>query len=518
MTTDKAVAYWIIDGLVQSGVSALICSPGSRNAPLVIAADAHDGIQVRTVLDERSAAFQAIGHALVTGCPVALCCTSGSAIANYQPGILEAYYSKVPVIAITADRPQERIGKGEGQTVVQRDFFAPEIGASLHLNDSDSKELVSQELIKVLSHTTQSSEPVHINISFTEPLYQLQEVHEKIKLEWDEPLIAGTAPVVLTQGKTALVCGQLRPEQARKILDNKWIEQTNGTWFVDPLSGLLHHPKTRHVQELTKESATDILSVGGQLIDKHPKFHLRSLGINRHIHIDPHQHWDIADAQEFLQVRRFLDFQVDIQPIQFITSKDSSTPFEAPLQWSDAAVVQSLANHVSESDVLHIGNSSAPRYFGYFACVAKLYSNRGTAGIDGSLSTAVGAALARPKERHYALLGDQSFLYDSNALFTQGFPQNLTIVVLNNGVGGIFDWLPGTKNVSASAKSVFEHKQTVNLSLLSASFGLQHRKTSSTQDLLKSLENKAQGALLIECVTEQDNNLKAYARLGTLYL
>ncbi len=112
MTSDKAIAQWIIEALQQMGVQSLVFSPGSRNAPLIIAGTANADISFHTVLDERSAAFQAIGEALITQKPVAICCTSGSAVANYYPGVLEAYYSKIPLVIITADRPANRIGKG----------------------------------------------------------------------------------------------------------------------------------------------------------------------------------------------------------------------------------------------------------------------------------------------------------------------------------------------------------------------------------------------------------------------
>ena len=120
MTSDKAIAQWIIEALQQMGVQSLLFSPGSRNAPLIIAGTAYPDISFHTVLDERSASFQAIGEALITQNPVAKCCTSVSAVANYYPGVLEAYYSKIPLLILTADKPH---WEGEGQSCVQRNFF-----------------------------------------------------------------------------------------------------------------------------------------------------------------------------------------------------------------------------------------------------------------------------------------------------------------------------------------------------------------------------------------------------------
>ena len=119
MTTDKAAAQWTLEALAQAGVKTIVFSPGSRNAPLIIAAEALGVFEMMVLGDERSAAFHALGRSQVTEAPVAVCCTSGSALANYYPAILEAYYAHVPIIILSADRPQDRINKGEGQTCMR---------------------------------------------------------------------------------------------------------------------------------------------------------------------------------------------------------------------------------------------------------------------------------------------------------------------------------------------------------------------------------------------------------------
>ncbi|MCH1454988.1 MAG: 2-succinyl-5-enolpyruvyl-6-hydroxy-3-cyclohexene-1-carboxylate synthase, partial [Schleiferiaceae bacterium] len=118
MTTDKAAAQWTLEALAQAGVQTIVFSPGSRNAPLIIAAEALGVFEMMVLGDERSAAFHALGRSQMTEAPVAVCCTSGSALANYYPAILEAYYAHVPIIILSADRPEDRINKGEGQTCV----------------------------------------------------------------------------------------------------------------------------------------------------------------------------------------------------------------------------------------------------------------------------------------------------------------------------------------------------------------------------------------------------------------
>jgi 2-succinyl-5-enolpyruvyl-6-hydroxy-3-cyclohexene-1-carboxylate synthase len=165
-------------------------------------------------------------------------------------------------------------------------------------------------------------------------------------------------------------------------------------------------------------------------------------------------------------------------------------------------------DHLDNDSVLHLGNSSVARYFNYFPKRLALYCNRGVAGIDGSLSTAVGAALADPIRKHTVILGDQSFLYDHNALFARELPQNLTICVLNNGIGGIFDWLPGTATTGAEARKIFANAQQVDLESLVRAFNVAYVCVENEQELATALAT-VNGMSLIEFKTEQSMNLRA---------
>ena len=170
MTTTKHTAHWTLQALAQAGVKTIVFSPGSRNAPLVIAAEALGSFTLEVLGDERSAAFNALGRSLVTGSPVAVCCTSGSALANYYPAVLEAYYAHVPLIVLSADRPEER-NKGEGQTCIQRDFYEPHVAASVHIEEDSSASEVVSLLAYALNAQHVEMRPIHINLAFDEPLY-----------------------------------------------------------------------------------------------------------------------------------------------------------------------------------------------------------------------------------------------------------------------------------------------------------------------------------------------------------
>jgi 2-succinyl-5-enolpyruvyl-6-hydroxy-3-cyclohexene-1-carboxylate synthase len=158
--------------------------------------------------------------------------------------------------------------------------------------------------------------------------------------------------------------------------------------------------------------------------------------------------------------------------------------------------------------VLHLGNSSIARYFNFFPRQVNLYGNRGISGIDGSLSTAIGAALADSDRMHTLIIGDQSFLYDHNGFYAQVLPQNLRVFVLNNGVGGIFDWLPGTATTGYKARSIFANVQKVDLSGLAKAFGIAYKEVF-TKEGLNDVLKFSQGIQLINCITEQEKNLTA---------
>ena len=519
MTSNKPIANWTIDILLSLGVKTIICSPGSRNAPLVMAAVAREELEVITILDERSAAFLALGYIQEQARPVAVCCTSGSALANYHPSVLEAFHSRLPLIVVSADRPANRILKGEGQTCVQPDFYTPHIGASVHI-DEQTPEEAFESVFQSLNDSIIEHFPVHINCAFQEPLYETIARFPKRSFQAKELAPTESIPwgfleqSLTTGGETAVLIGQLSPQQSlvlRKILS---LEHWRVPVFADPTSGLLDHPMTRSMNQVLAYSPSVVLSIGGQWVNKQPKFHLRSIGVKQHIHWDPYQSWEVLDAPSFLHIKTNVkEFERLVQWIQPLQPEiDKKQPLEGNLPWSDAAVAQQLFETIHPDDVLHLGNSTAVRYFEFFPCRANVLSNRGIAGIDGSLSTAVGAALAAPSKRHWCLIGDQSFIYDSNALNVPSLPDNLTVVVLNNGVGAIFDWLPGTQKADRRAQKVFSNPIQVNLQGIAMAFGVNYQSVSNFGALKKSLHN-ASGCMIIDVDTKLAPNADVAKKL-----
>lgn len=513
MTTDKAIAQWTIDALVQAEVKTIVFSPGSRNAPLIIAAEALGTFEMIVLGDERSAAFHALGRSQVTGTPVAVCCTSGSALANYYPAVLEAYYAHVPLIVLSADRPEYRINKGEGQTCLQREFYEPHVAASIQINEEDSYDQVGEALQYAIQAMHIEMRPIHLNVAFHEPLYEQGEASKSMQLELtaDHFVKHGLPESIVPPDfnkfeSVAVIAGQLLPpesEMVRMILD----EGVDWTLFADPMSGLLDHPNTAPMEALLNVQPDAVLSIGGQWINKKPKQYLRSLGITKHVHVDVFQCWDVLDANVE---------HIRYSPNLLLHWKSASNFIQVRLEgrsavtlpWSDAEAFRGIVDQLDVSSILHLGNSSVARYFNYFPKRIALYGNRGVAGIDGSLSTAVGAALAEPARHHNVILGDQSFLYDHNALYAQELPQNLTICVLNNAIGGIFDWLPGTASTGGEARKIFANAQEVDLASLVKAFNVAYICVDDEQELAKALTS-VKGLTVIDCQTEQSVNLSA---------
>ena len=302
----------------------------------------------------------------------------------------------------------------------------------------------------------------------------------------------------------AVVCGQLHPDTAPVTQANNTIAQSGATWFVDPLSGLLGQPNTVNIDQLVHHKFDGLLSLGGQWMSKFPKFHVRSLGLSAHVHIDKYQAWDLADTRGFTWLNQEIgtlhlpNFIILAKKVQTTTKIVPSTT------WSDAAAIQAILQKNDQHTVLHMGNSSIPRALRITLKVH--YCNRGVSGIDGSLRRLYAAA-ASPEEKHVLILGDQSALYDSNALLELSTLQNLKVYVINNGRGAIFDWLPGTSTTTEEAQGVFSNEHSIRIAALAEAYGCTAIRVSNVDGLNNASEQ------LIEVWTAEADNKQAYEQL-----
>ncbi len=481
-TNIKHVAH-LIELCVNHGISKVVISPGSRNAPLIIGFDAHPEMEVFTVHDERSAAFFALGLSEATGEPVAITCTSGSAPINYGPAISEAYYRSIPLLVLTADRPVEWVDHGDGQTIRQRHLFQNFIKADFELPEVQKNDLLElsdsivNEALNVLFQFPRG--PVHINIPLSEPLYGIEDViHEPIltkQIKEENSLSIQEIESLYQEWdgavKKMILIGQMAPEELSKLALSPFLADPSTAILVENCSNVHDFNSICHCIDRTlamlKEDELDhfspdlLITIGGAVISKKIKTFLRKY--------KPKMHWRIGTYHFEEDTYRALTKSIPCHPNDFFKlwtdrdlnpqstfgnkwkqrdfmAEESHHDFLSETPFSDLKVFEFLVETIPEKANLHMANSSVVRYAQLFNPSSDIhyYANRGVSGIDGSTSTALGIAVNTPNRLNLLITGDTSFFYDSNALWNAYLPSNLRIVVINNGGGGIFNIIDGS--------------------------------------------------------------------------
>lgn len=539
-SSDKILVQWLATRTAQAGIQYVVLSPGSRNAPFAIAFDAHPDIQTLVIHDERAAAFVALGLAQETQKPVALCCTSGSACLNYYPALAEAYYRNIPLLVLTADRPAEWINQGDGQTIVQREVFKNHAHAYLELDESGfqlNNELESQ-LQQTLEHLhARWKGPIHINVGLNEPLYQQAAIQTFENYQPSTEKTQSQLPdFSLLNGKKIMVLvGQMTPNAQFEQALARFAAQSNVVVLVENTSNIQNERFNACIDRSLNGLDTEnpdfhpevLISFGGAVVSKRIKAYLRKNKAAFHWRVAP----DFPEMDTFRLNTTFLnipetDFMQALEKESLILNttnyngkwkaidylaKDKQALFETPTAiLTDYDVFSTFFELVEGPAVLHMANSSVVRYTQLFDPIIGLRyeSNRGTSGIDGSVSTAVGAALASPDTQHYLICGDISLIYDSNAFWTKPFPKNLKIVVIQNKGGGIFQIIPGPA-ASPLREQYFEATHQTSPAAVIRGYGFEvqeaHSKASIFEDLSAFLNPKNQ-IQIIQIETAQDEN------------
>ncbi|MEN9699612.1 MAG: 2-succinyl-5-enolpyruvyl-6-hydroxy-3-cyclohexene-carboxylic-acid synthase [Bacteroidota bacterium] len=515
------MVQWIVDQCVSVGIRQLVFSPGSRNSPFAIAFHAEPRIQIRVVHDERAAAFIALGLAQTLQEPVALCCTSGSACLNYYPAIAEAYYRNIPLLAITADRPAEWINQGDGQTIVQKEVFGAHALAYLELDESGFGTQPSTEtqhqMQAFLQHLSADWKgPIQLNVGLNEPLYQQaprQHFPLLSKQESTTKLAALPDFSCLSHQKIMILIGQMTPNSRFERALQKLATNSNVVVLVENTSNVQDERFNacidrslngfEHVDPSYRPDV--LLSFGGAIVSKRIKAYLRQQPVRLH--------WRIAFDFPEMDTYRCLTQHVALDGADFLEAliaadclpachnyfgkwkgldyhaKDQAATFDFEQEsLTDIAVYDAFMQQLKGPAILHLANSSVVRYAQLFDPIQQVRyeSNRGTSGIDGSVSTAVGAALAKPEHPHYLLCGDISLIYDSNAFWTRPFPKNLKILVIQNFGGGIFKIIPGPA-ASELCVDYFEAKHQQDPAQLAAAFGIKTTCITKFSELTDAL-------------------------------
>lgn len=515
------LAQSIINICFARGVTDIVISPGSRNAPLTIGFVNDSNFKCYSIVDERCAAFFAIGIAQQIKKPVAVVCTSGSALLNYYPAVAEAYYSLIPLLVISADRPTEKIDIGDGQTIRQQNIYQNHCLYNANLKEDFIFEKENQANINEAIHIAVSQKgPVHINVPFEEPLYEtvndlainplLLPFNTKKETVTVEELIP-FATIWNSASKKLILVGVNEPNQMDQgIIDQ--LAQDSSVVVMTETTSNLHHPNFLStidtiitpftVDDFTVFQPDILLTFGGMVVSKRIKTFLRKYQPKHHWHIDSLRAYDTYNclSQHFvinpqLFFKTFLpltvsvksDYQASLQAVNFIR-KEKHNHYLAVIPFSDFKAFDIILPTLPRESQLQLSNSSIIRYsqlFGIDATI-EVFCNRGTSGIDGSTSTAIGAAVGSRKQT-VLITGDISFLYDSNALWNIYIPKNFKIIIINNGGGGIFRILPGYED-NFVFTTYFETSHEYKAVHLARMFGFSYYTAENEAELRSSLK------------------------------
>ena len=492
-----------------------------------------------SIADERCAAFFALGIAQQLQEPVVVVCTSGSALLNYYPALAEAFYSQIPLVVISADRPQNKIDIGDGQTIRQKNVFANHSLYNANLQENVSTE--NDNHIQMALHVAVTKKgPVHINAPFEEPLYEtvseLQVQPEIIDFTFEEKHFSLGNSTIETWNKATkklVLVGELFPNS----LEQKYLDALANDPSVVVLTektSNLHHPTfidqidtliTPFTDEDFKAFQPEILlTFGGMVVSKRIKAFLRKYKPTHHWHVDELRAYDTFGAltNHFgTKINTFLSQLLTEETIESSYQSSIATiwkdrvakhqEYTAKIPFSDFKVFDFICQNVPKNSQLQVSNSSAIRYLQLFDLdkSIQVFCNRGTSGIDGSTSTAIGAALTSDLPT-MLITGDISFLYDSNALWNNYIPKNFKIILLNNSGGGIFRILPGHQETE-TFNTYFETSHQLNASHLAKMYNFEYYIATDEDSLKTSYNtflNQNNKPCILEIFTPEKSNNK----------
>ena len=550
MYSSIPVARQILSACLQNKIKHVIISPGSRSAPLTLSFGSHPAIKCYSIVDERSAAFFGLGLALQTKETVALICTSGTALLNFYPAVCEAFYSQVPLLVLSADRPTYFIDRGDGQTIRQDQVLASHCvySISLHQDVSHATDKIkrfapvllekSQEEIKGLNQLfinrafgtlKKTKGPVHINIPFEEPLYQKTEIEEEALLnefmrvpdEQDKKHSFSDVTKSWSEVGTKLVLvGQINQEPQNQPHWLSQLIQDPTVVVLTETTSNLNHPdcvdsidsviapveKMVRSREIFEKMKPEILiTIGGMVVSKKIKKFLRDYSPKEHWHVGPNkaldtyfclsQHFQEEPGIVFPSLVKNSRSPKEISAFKTLWLKLKSNyergreNYLKEIPYSDFKIYDLIFKTLPEGIDLHLSNSSTIRYAQLFAHKYswRTFCNRGTSGIDGSTSTALGSASASHLGT-ILITGDLSFFYDSNAFWNTYVNKGFKVVLINNDGGGIFRILPGQEE-SEVFENYFETPHGRNAKLHCEQYQWEYQCAENGDELKRKLSH-----------------------------
>ncbi|MBQ3218925.1 MAG: 2-succinyl-5-enolpyruvyl-6-hydroxy-3-cyclohexene-1-carboxylic-acid synthase [Akkermansia sp.] len=446
------------------GVTRCVACPGSRNSPIVDTLAALPDFELRGATDERSAGFVACGWAAQSQAPVAVCVTSGSALLNLHPAVSEAFYRRLPLLVISADRPASWIGQQDGQTLPQPGVFGTLCRKSVQLPEAEDEHWHRNRLLNeaLLELRHRAGGPVHINIPLSEPLFgttakplptpRIIRRTELAKMNADEE--TELLDTIAACPRRLILLGQL-PQDAHipPVLAAEKAFAIIGEHLCNSAIAITQPDAVLGPRPSADMSPDLLITYGGCIISKRLKTLLRNT--------PPKEHWHISPDGDIVDTFCCLTRVIEGEPAElwellaaFAEEGDENyagrwlQPVAVPdFPYSGMQLVGDLLRAMPEGSVLHLANSSAVRFAQLYPLPenTQVECNRGVNGIEGSLSSALGYAMGDTRPQ-FIICGDLSFFYDMNALWLQGIPPHVRILLINNGGGGIFDLIPTPEN------------------------------------------------------------------------
>ena len=569
-------ASLIIDEFIKNKITQFYLSPGMRNAPLIAAMTHlrgfHPELEIILCMDERAAAFRALGYSKATGKPSVLICTSGTAMANYMPAVVEAKKSNLPLIVLSADRPIELTFCDDNQTIDQTKFFGDYIQGEMNFG-APTAEISPLAMTSSLSNLIHKSlypqkGPVHFNCAFRDPLEDTQTnvpadyialASTQIKrsgpstryvnLETipDKNAIAEIAEILKKSSTGLLVVGSLAPYESTDVVRD-FVKTLNWPTYFDVSSSLKYafnlsddalptfdHPEFQ--QELVKNPPETVFHIGGRLTSKHyysflkqvPQINLVTLNLNLEkedpshhtkVRINAHINSTLSMVMEFFEGTKLPKKNLNLNFESFAKNKMKLID-EGPLAYP--SISKTIIDHMPDNSILYVGNSTVVRTFdAYFSYENRknltIATNRGVSGIEGFIASSAGFIDAAKKEV-YLIVGDVSFIHDLNSLyFLKDLKTPLKIILVNNDGGGIFTLLPIHKEKSVLDYITSPHGQ--NFKKTAESFGIDYTGVSNREDFLagfKELQKKKTHSIL-EIFIDHETNKSVYDQLRTIKL
>lgn len=522
-------------------IEHVVLSPGSRNAPLIHTITQDPFFRTQIIVDERNAAFYAIGIIQKTQKPVVICCTSGTALLNYAPAVAEAYYANLPLIVISADRASEWIGQMDGQTIPQQEALTSIVKKKVHIPEinTETEHWFANRLLNeaLISATAGQPGPVHINIPISEPLFDflVEELPQVRKINFEQGKVVLNDPkfteIFKNSNKVLIIVGQMFPcPELNEILEALALE-TKCVILKEHLSNLDSPAFIANFDTILATQNRDelipdlVITLGGHIVSKRLKHFLRKY--------KPQYHWHLSANAEVVDLYQSLTHLIEADSLSFLrllksveNTKKRATYSQAwatlsekvkepteDLPFSDITVTGSFLKGLPENSALHLANSSAVRNAQLFSIdpSIRIFCNRGTNGIESSLPSAIGFASVS-SELTFLLIGDLSFFYTVGSLWNLGNIKNLRILLINNRGGAIFHLLPGMNKSEALPKYIGAGHDA-DARIWAEAGGLSYLSATNEAELHsvlpKFFSSKEEKAIILEVFTEIDKDKEA---------